>query len=248
MKGLPAWSIFESMRSYGGNIFKLDEHLNRFKESAKTTGIKLSERQISNFKKTIENAYKKSKIKNAYIRACFSPGCKNLSLIIKDIKKYPDEFYQNGVSLRTDVIRKSNNAISHIKSSNFLPCVCAKLKNDEGSFETLVLNENGFVTETTVSNIFIVKDSCIFTAPPCAGLLNGITRQVVFNLAFKCGVKIKETFLTRHDLYNADECFLTNTTIGVMPVTEIDKRKIGNGKPGKTTKNIYNLFMRGAHE
>jgi len=236
-------SVFESLRSYGGRIFKLDEHLIRLKESIKTIGLELSEGEISSLKDNILAEYKKKGIKNAYIRFALSAPDKKINLIIKKVNLIPEIFYKKGVFLRTAVEKKSSaNAFKYgIKSSNFMAGIFAKMES-VGSFDALMLNDTGYVAETTISNIFMVKGKDIFTPPISTGLLGGITRQVVFDLAKNIGIKINQVNITRHDLYNADECFLTSTNIKVLPVAKIDARVIGSGKPGAITKKLIREF------
>jgi branched-chain amino acid aminotransferase len=237
----PSGSVFESLRSYNGKIFKLDEHLERLKESACTAGIRLKELEIAGLKNKIETAYRKSAIKNAYIRVAVSAGSKDINLIIRGIKNYPKQLYTDGVSIKTSAIRKPNAPDFFIKSSNYLPEICAKI-GAGACLEAVLLNEQGFVSEATVSNIFIIKNKNILTAPVPCGLLNGITRQVIFDLARALRIIAREEILTRHDLYNADECFLTNTTMEIMPVVNIDGRRIGDGSPGSITKILIKKF------
>lgn len=234
------------MRSYDGRIFKLDEHLYRLKESAKACGAELSEAEILSFRKTIEKAIKKSRIKNAYIRLAVSLPLKERSLIIKELKRYPDEIFQKGAALATSCVRKTSaaNLAVNIKSSNFLSAVLAKSESP-AVFDALMLQQDSYAAEGTVSNIFIVKDKILFTPPASSGLLKGITRGVILDLAKENSIAASEVNLTRHDLYNSDECFLTNTTIEILPVVEIDGRKIGSGKPGKLTKRLTKMFHIG---
>jgi len=236
-------SVFESLRSYGGRIFKLDEHLARFKESVKTIGLELSEGEVSSLKDNILAEYKKSCIKDAYIRFALSAPDKKINLIIKKAKLVPEIFYKKGVFLRTSVDKKNSaNAFKYsIKSSNFMPGVFAKIES-VGLFDALMLNDMGYVAESTISNIFMIKGKDVFTPPVSTGLLGGITRQVVFDLAQIIGIKINQVNITRHDLYNADECFLTSTNIKVLPVAKIDARVIGSGKPGVITKKLIREF------
>lgn len=238
-------NIFESIRSYNGRIFRLDEHLARLGESARTVGLEVSAAEISDFRRIIEKGLAKSGIKNAYIRLALSVPLKNVSLIIKKVTTYPGVCYEKGVSVNTAVVKKNsaNAPISRIKSSNFLSAVLAKIESPR-TFDALMLQGDGLVAEGTVSNVFIVKRNCLFTPPASSGLLNGVTRQVVFWLAKAARIPAREVNLTRQDLYNADECFLTNTTAEIMPVVEMDGRKIGSAKPGAITRQLMKGFKR----
>ena len=238
-------SVFESIRSYNGAIFRLDEHLGRLKQSARVLGADLSIKEISGFRKAIWDEYKKSGIKDAYIRITVFLPSKEPCFIIKAAKAYPPAIYKKGVFLKTSASRKSpaSGLLANIKSSNYLSGISARTDIAD-TFEVLMLNPQGRVAEATVSNIFMAKGRRIFTPPASAGLLAGITRAVVFDLAKRLSLGIDEYNLTRHDLYNADECFLTNTGIGILPVVNIDARKIGNGSPGRLTKSLIEEFKK----
>ena len=240
---LLAGGAFETMRSYNGRIFRLDEHLERLYASCKTLSINLNEKPRG-IKSLIKKEFAASKLKDASIRLSIDLD-KKIDVIVKKINKYPEEYYKNGVKIATVAVRRNISVAlePRIKSSDFLWGVMAKLEpNKEGIFEQLILNHDGFLSECTVSNIFIVKNNILFTPALSSGILSGITRQFVINLSDRLRIDTKETLLTRHDLYNADEVFLTNTSIEIMPVVEADKRIIGTGKPGKTTKQLLKMF------
>jgi len=238
-----AGGAFETMRSYNGRIFRLDEHIERLYASCKSLSINLNEKPRG-IKSLIKKEFAASKIKDAHIRISVDLD-KKTSIIIKKINKYPEEYYETGVKIATVAVRRNISAAlePRIKSSDFLWGVMAKLEpNKDGIFEQLILNHDGFLSECTVSNIFIVKNTGLFTPSLSSGILSGITRQFVIDLAGRLRIDTKETFLTRHDLYNADEVFLTNTSIEIMPVVEADKRIIDTGKPGKITKQLLKMF------
>ncbi len=236
-------SIFETLRSYDGRIFKLDEHISRLKGSAKTAGIELTKKETEGFKELIISNYNKAHIKNAYIRFALSVPDKKTNLIIKEIKTTPDEFYKKGVCLKTSVEKRPSELAFkyNAKSSNFLSGIFAKA-DTAGAFDAVILNDKGYVAESTVANIFMIKKGVIFTPLLSTGLLEGVTRQIVIDLVKKNDLKISETNFSRHDLYNADECFLTSTTTGILPVVEIDKRAIASGKPGEITIKLIKKF------
>lgn len=243
--------VFESMRSYNSRIFKLDEHINRLWESCKSTNIEL---RISKekLKKNINNRLKVSNLKDAYIRvAARHPALQDtkgakINIIIKNPKIYPDNFYRDGIKVTTVTTKKNhpNAQNPKIKSSDFLGGILANLENIDKKdiTELILLNRNGLVAEGTVSNLFIVKDGLIITGPSYLGILEGITRNCVIDLAKKMNIEVLEIPFTRHQLYNADEAFLTNTSFGIMPVSEVDSRKIGTGKPGELTKKFMERF------
>ncbi len=240
---------FETMRAYNGKLFMLEEHITRFIESAKTSGIKIS-LTSDELKKMVKSALKRKRYKDAYIRFAVdadvngkSSGKIKFHIIVKEAKVYPEEFYTSGVSVVTVATRR--NAVESqnpkVKSSCFLNSILAK---SEGSkhFESIMLTKKGLVTEGSVSNIFIVKDNSIYTPPTYLGVLNGITRSVVLKLTREKKNIAYEIPFTRHELFNADECFLTNTSMEIMPVVNCDGRKIGSGKPGPITNMLRQEF------
>ena len=201
---------------------------------------------------TVE-ACRKNKIRDGYIRLVVTRGmgtlglnpksCKRPSVIIiaDSIQLYPPEFYQRGLDIITvATTRNLHSALNPaIKSLNYLNNILAKIEaNNAGVEEAVMLNSEGFVAECTADNLFIVKNGELFTPPLSAGALYGITRQTVIELAQEAGLKVSEPNLTRYDLFNADECFLTGTGAEIVPVVKIDGRVIGNGKPGKLTRQL----------
>jgi branched-chain amino acid aminotransferase len=196
-------------------------------------------------------------INDGYIRLIVTRGVGTLGLaptrtanpsvlIIADqIALYPTELYEEGMAVvSSSVVRNHSNALSpRIKSLNYLNNILAKIEAlDAGVYESVMYNHLGFVAECTGDNIFLVRDSEIVTPPITAGILEGITRDAVIELIEKRGIKLREIDLCRHDLYVADECFLTGTAAEVIPVTQIDKRPIGSGKPGPITKQLIADF------
>jgi len=244
--------VFETLRSEGGEVFKLDEHLNRLFNSAQTIKLRvpLTKEEI---KEAVKETLKKNRLKSAYIRVSLSRGrgelglspksCSspNLVIIAKGPKGYPLKLYQKGVEVITVSTRRSDPAMlfPNIKCANFLWGILAKIEAEQrDAFEAILLNSKGEVTEGTVSNIFIVKESILITPPTYVGILEGITRNCVIELAKKIGIEVKEEIITCYDLYTADESFLTNTSLGIMPVVKVDGRVIGKGKPGKITRRL----------
>lgn len=250
--------VFEGIRSYGGKVFRLREHLDRLWESAK--GIRL-EIPISKeeMAAAIEQTLAINGIKEGYVRVVVTRGIGDLGLdpdfcdrpqviIIADhIKLYPEEVYKNGLRIVTaSTIRNHPAALSpRIKSLNYLNNILAKIEaKQSGCAEALMLNHKGEVAECTGENIFIVRRGEIYTPPRDAGILEGITRATVIQLARQEGIAVHEVAITRHDLYTADECFLTGTAAEVVPVVEIDLRVIGDGKPGPITRRLIELFHK----
>jgi len=244
--------IFEGIRAYHGCVFKLKEHIDRLFYSAKAIllQIPMSPAQIT--RATVETC-RVNKIRDGYIRLVVTRGvgtlglnprsCKRPSVIIiaDKIQLYPPEFYQRGLDIVTvPTTRNLHNSLNPaIKSLNYLNNILAKIEaNNAGVEEAVMLNAEGFVAECTGDNLFIVKNGALFTPPLSAGALYGITRQTVIELAEAAGLKVSEPNLTRYDLFNADECFLTGTGAEIVPVVKIDGRVIGTGKPGPVTRQL----------
>jgi branched-chain amino acid aminotransferase len=198
-----------------------------------------------------------SKIKDGYIRLLVTRGigtlglnpnrCKEPSVIIiaDKMQLYPESFYRDGMEIITvPTVRNLHSALNPaIKSLNYLNNILAKIEaNNGGCEEAVMLNSEGFVAECTGDNIFIIKDGHLYTPPLSAGALYGITRQVVIELAQKSGLKVSEPNLTRYDLFNADEFFVTGTGAELVPVVKVDGRVIGTGKPGPITKQLVSQF------
>src|SRR5665213_2799869 len=244
--------IFEGIRAYNGRVFRLKEHIDRLFYSAKAIllTIPMSHEKIS---AAVVESCRQNKIRDGYIRLVVTRGvgtlglnpnrCKNPSVIcIADkIQVYPAEMYGRGMDIVTvPTVRNLHSALNPaIKSLNYLNNILAKIEaNNAGVEEAVMLNAEGFVAECTADNIFIIKENKLMTPPLSAGALYGITRGTVMELAGELGVKVSETNLTRYDLFNADECFLTGTGAEIMPVIKIDGRVIGDGRPGALTRKL----------
>jgi branched-chain amino acid aminotransferase len=250
--------VFEGIRCYNGNIFKLEEHIDRLYDSAEAISlqIQLSRDQL---KDAIVSTLKANNLKDSYIRLVVTRGVGKLGLdpfncetpqliIITDtIQLYPKELYEKGLdAIIVQTIRNHSKALNPtIKSMNYLNNILAKIEClRAGAAEGIMLNTDGYVAECTGDNIFIVKDNEIFTPPVSAGILIGITRNVVIELAKEASITVKEEQLTEDDLYNADECFLTGTAAEIIPVANIDGRKIATGKPGKITLSLLKKYQK----
>lgn len=244
--------LFEGIRAYQGRIFKLKEHIDRLHCSARSILLRLplTSRELT---AAIIATCRQNRLRDAYIRLVVTRGigtlglnpnrCKRPSVIIiaGKITLYPAAFYERGMEIITvPTTRNLHSALNPaIKSLNYLNNVLAKIEaNNGGCEEAIMLNAEGFVAECTGDNLFIVKDGRLLTPPLSAGALYGITRQVVVELAAETGRKAIESNLTRYDLFNADECFLTGTAAELVPVVKIDGRVIGNGKPGRVTRGL----------
>jgi branched-chain amino acid aminotransferase len=241
--------IFEGIRAYNGRVFKLKEHIDRLFYSAKAILLEIPMSHAELMKATVATI-SANKLRDCYVRLIVTRGvgtlglnprsCKNPSVIIiaGKIQVYPSELYAKGMDIVTvPTVRNLHSAVNPaVKSLNYLNNILAKIEaNNAGVEEAVMLNAEGFVAECTADNLFIIKNSEVLTPPNSAGALYGITRQTVIELAQEAGLKVSEPNLTRYDLFNADECFLTGTGAEIMPVVKIDGRVIGNGKPGTLT-------------
>ena len=250
--------IFEGIRVYGGRVFLLKEHIDRLYESALAIRLQipLSPQEMTT---AVEDTVKANELTDGYVRLVVTRGPGSLGLdirrtsnpqviIIADtITMYPPEMYENGMKIITaSTIRNHAGALSpKVKSLNYLNNIMAKIEGtDAGTEEALMLNHNGQVAECTADNIFIVKRGVLKTPQPDCGLLEGITRGAVMRLAREAAIDVQECVLVRHDIYTADECFLTGTGAEVIAVVSLDGRTIGSGKPGPITRNLLERFRR----
>jgi len=253
--------VFEGIRSYNGRVFKLDEHLERLYDSAKSIMLQIP-MPIETMKETVLETLRRNHLSEAYIRLVITRGVGDLGLdpdkcphpsiiIIADkIALYPQKFYEEGLEIVTASVRKNYpEAINpRIKSLNYLNNILAKIEGKQsGAVEVLMLNADGYVAECSGDNIFWLKNEVLVTPPVHMGILEGVTRNSVIDLARDAGMRVEERVFTRHDLYIADECFLTGTAAEVIPVVKIDRRVIGNGQPGKVTEKLIAAFRQFAH-
>ncbi|MDA8339531.1 MAG: branched-chain-amino-acid transaminase [Nitrospiraceae bacterium] len=250
--------VFEGIRIYNTKVFKLEEHIERLYRSAKAIllEIPMTKEEMGN---AALDAVKINEKENGYIRLIVTRGegqlgidpvsCKKATVIIivSDIQLYPEEYYKNGIEIVTASSRRipSDGLDPRIKSLNYLNNIMAKLEaRQAGCLEAVMLNKEGFVAECTGDNIFVVKGVELFTPAPYHGALDGITMGTVMEIAETLGITTHETTLTRYDLYNADECFMTGTGAEIIPVIKIDGRTIGEGKPGSITEKLVNGFKK----
>jgi branched-chain amino acid aminotransferase len=248
--------VFEGIRAYHGRVFKLKEHVDRLYYSAKAILLNIPMTHAEMMGAVVETC-RKNKLKDGYIRLVVTRGvgtlglnpnrCKRPSVIIiaDKIALYDQSVYTQGMTLITvPTTRNLHNAVNPaIKSLNYLNNILAKIEaNNGGVEEAIMLNSDGYVAECTGDNLFLLKGNHLQTPPLSAGALYGITRQTVIDLALEAGLKVTEPNLTRYDVYNADECFLTGTAAEIVPVVKVDGRVIGTGKPGETTKKLIEKF------
>jgi branched-chain amino acid aminotransferase len=248
--------IFEGIRFYNGRVFRLEQHLERLWNSARSICLHMPMTRKEMTDALLETI-RQNHLHDGYIRLVVTRGvgnlglnpeqCKNPSVIIivATIALYHEDFYRKGLSIVTVATRRSNPASLNpaVKSLNYLNNVMARIEaNLCNADEALMLNDAGNVAECTADNVFIIKHGQIFTPPITAGALQGITRSVVFDIAGEFGIKMIEADFTRHDIFVADECFLTGTAAEIVPVVKADGRTIGNGKPGPVTTRIIARF------
>ncbi len=248
--------VFEGIRVYGGRVFLHQQHIDRLFESAKAIRLVIPMTPV-NLIAAVEATVKANNIHDGYVRLVVTRGAGSLGLdirrtsnpqiiIIADtISLYPPETYTKGMNLVTaSTIRNHPGALSsRIKSLNYLNNILARIEGtDAGMVEALMLNHKGEVAECTGDNIFIVKHRVLMTPGVDAGILEGITRNAVMELAVEGGYEVREASLTRHDLYVADEMFLTGTAAEVVAVVSLDGRKIGSGEPGPVTHDLLARF------
>ena len=249
--------VFEGIRVYGGKVFLHEEHIASLYESAQAIRLPIP-MSTTEMIDAVNMTVKENGIVDGYVRLIVTRGSGSLGLdirktanpqviIIADtITLYPEEIYQNGMKLITaSTIRNHPGALSaRIKSLNYLNNILAKIEGtDAGSPEALMLNHKGEVAECSGDNIFIVKDGVLKTPGPDAGILEGLTRNAVMRIARESGYEVRECVLLRHDIYIADECFLTGSAAEVVPVVSLDGRDIGEGAPGPITLELLEKFQ-----
>jgi branched-chain amino acid aminotransferase len=248
--------VFEGMRSYSGKVFRLAEHLDRLWNSAKAICLEVPMTKEA-MAQAVNDTLRTNGIEDGYVRLVVTRGAGTLGLdpnrcshpqviIITDyISLYPQEYYDNGLQIITaSTLRNHPAALNpRIKSLNYLNNILAKIEGlQAGCIEALMLNHKGDVAECTGDNVFIVSRGELKTPPNDAGILEGITRAAVIDLARQAGLTVREAALSRHDIYVADECFLTGSAAEVVPVVKVDNRKIGDGKPGPVTRDLTRRF------
>lgn len=250
--------VFEGIRSYNGNVFKLKEHIERLFKSAKALMIEIPF-SFDDCIKIVLETLERNKLHTAYIRVIVSRGvgegynlspflCPKPSFLVmaERFDAFPEQFYKSGVEVVTVPTRRiRNDALSpQIKSLNYLNNIQVKTEAIlAGAQDGIILNDEGYVVEASTQNIFIVKGEKLLTPLCSLGALEGITRNFVIELAKEQNFILEEQMLTRYDLYTADEVFMTGTAAEIISVVKVDGRIIGEGKPGNITKELYELFL-----
>jgi branched-chain amino acid aminotransferase len=253
--------VFEGIRTYGGNVFRLNEHLDRLYDSAKGILLEIPYTKPE-MTKIVVDTVRANHLEDAYIRLVVSRGVGNLGLdpftcarpnvfvIVEPLALFPKELYETGLSIVTVATRRSRSDILNpkLKSLNYLNNILVKIEAHlAGVSEALMLNTEGYVAEGSGDNVFIVKRGELWTPPSYLGALEGVTRNVIIELAKKQDIPVHVEPFTRQDVYVADEVFLTGTAAEVIPVVKVDGRVIGDGKPGALTHRLNTLFREVAH-
>jgi len=250
--------VFEGIRVYEGNVFRLAEHVDRLYESARTISLHVPLERAEMIE-AVRRTVAANEKADAYVRVVVSRGPGDLGIdpakcrkatvviIVDTIAMYPREVYDYGIDLVTASVRRipAESLDPRVKSLNYLNNILARLEaRNAGCVEAIMLNHQGLVAECTGDNLFVVKHGRVETPALTQGALAGITRQVVMEIAHAVGVEARETELALHDVYNADECFLTGTAAEIVPVVTVDGRTIGDGRPGALTRLIMAEFRR----
>jgi branched-chain amino acid aminotransferase len=249
--------VFEGIRVYGGKVFRLREHLERLYDSAKAIWLTIP-MALEEMAAVTEEAVTRSKIAEGYIRPIITRGVGDLGLdprkcarpsviiIVDTIKLWPEEVYETGLTVVTagTPIPQRESLSPRVKSLNYLAHILAKVEGVQaGADEVLMLDSGGSVAEGSGQNIFIVKQGRVRTPPPFAGILKGVTRDVVIELATEAGYDVAETMLNRYDVYTADEAFFTGTAAEIVGIRQVDGRLIGTGRPGPVTRDLRSRFQ-----
>ncbi|MFH1994924.1 MAG: branched-chain-amino-acid transaminase [Nitrospinota bacterium] len=248
--------VFETLRAYGARVLHLDTHIDRLYRSASAIYLNVGMKKGA-IGEAVYETLRANNLDDAYIRITVSQGegepgldpslCKSPNIVIyaKPFETYPEKLYKKGVKAAIVSVLRQGSPLSGIplKSCNYLNNYLAKVEaKNAGAFEGIMLSKDGRVTEGTVSNIFMVRDNMIVTPTDCEEVLDGVTRNMIIELAIKAGIEIRERDIIAADLEGADEIFITNTLFEVMPVTRLDDRIVGSGEPGEVTLIMSKLY------
>lgn len=250
--------IYETMRAYGGKLFLLKKHLKRLKQSAAGISLKLP-LPLDTIGEALTESLRVNKLQDAYVRLHISRGpgeigldpalCVAPTMVIaaKPFHDYPAEYYDRGVSVAVvKTVRNHPLALPpSIKGTNFLNNILAKIEAIKArAFEGIMLNVNGYVAEGTISNIFMVKKGVLYTPHTDTGILEGVTRDLVLRLAKKKKIPVREALMRPRSLLSADEVFITNSTVEILPVSRVNKKSVRNGKPGPVTAALHQAYKK----
>jgi len=252
---LYGFGLFETMRAYGGQVFRLDRHLSRLARSAEILGLPIGALDIED---AVMDTIHANKLSDARIRITISIGeggmvpdpstCSKPTVLIlaEDYKPYPEPVYQKGFrAVVSSIRRNSQSPLSRLKSANYLESILARQEaRAAGVDEALCLNEKGLLAEASMSNIFLVTDGILRTPGQESGILPGITRQTILELASQLGINTLEHDIGLDELFHAQEAFLTNSLIEVMPLTEVDGKPVGSGRPGSLTRRLMVAYKK----
>lgn len=249
--------IFETMRSYAGVVFKLDEHIDRLFSALYTIKIAPPYKR-GYFKDVINKVLKINNLRSAYVRLSITRGegrfgigykdkvIPNIVIVAKEFEGYPEWMHTRGISVKVVNIRQNQlSPLSTVKSLNYLNCILARLDaQDSGFDEAILVNTKGWITEAATSNVFIVKKDILITPSLNCGVLPGITRNTMIDIAKGLRIKVKEKYVSYHDLLKSDEVFLTNSLAEAIPVVKVDSKRIGDGRPGDVTKLLHISYQK----
>ena len=249
-------AVFETMRSYAGIVFKLDEHLARLMDSLKALRIKRIYKK-DYLKEAVYKTLNANKLKSAYVRLVITRGegrfgigykdtfTPNLVITAKNFEGYPEWIFSKGISAKITGVQNEYSALSKIKTANYLNFILARFNAQDAGFDEAILtNTKGHITEGATSSIFLVKSDSVITPSIKSGVLPGITRSVIIGIAGKLKIPVKEKVVTRRELAEADEVFLTNSLAEVLPVTRINSKRIGTGSVGRITKLFHVSYRK----
>lgn len=250
--------VFEGIRVYSGNVYKLEEHIERLYDSAKSILLTIPYSK-DEFTSLVVESVRKNEIESAYIRIVVSRGVGDLGLdpynckkaqvviIVEPLSIFPKKLYETGIDIVTVATRRNRPDVlsPKVKSLNYLNNVLVRIEARLANVsEALMLNDQGYVAEGSADNVFIIKNNKILTPPGYVGALEGITRNAIIEIATELGYEVREEPFTRHDVYTAQEVFLTGTAAEVIAVVKVDGRPIGEGVPGKHTTRLLEMFRQ----
>ncbi|WP_349409248.1 branched-chain-amino-acid transaminase [Pseudalkalibacillus sp. SCS-8] len=250
--------VFEGIRMYDGNVFRLKEHVDRLYDSAKSIMLEVPYMK-EELTEIIAETLRRNELTDAYVRVVVSRGVGNLGLdpthcrepqvivIAEQLALFPEKLYETGIEIATVASRRNRADVlsPKVKSLNYLNNILVKIEaNLAGVSEALMLNDQGYVAEGSADNVFIIKGNVIKTPPGYVGALEGVTRNAIMEIARLLGYEMREEVFTRHDVYTADEVFLTGTAAEVIGVVKVDGRQIGEGKPGELTNQLLEAFRK----